>query len=260
MADEQRRRPTRRGRRPPCAPPPCGPPSATWSPVAPADLGDPCGSLDLGGGTGGLAVPLAELGHHVTVVDPSPDALAALARRAGEAGVADRVTAVQGDADTCSRCTPRDRTSTWSAATARSRSSTTPPRPSRHRRGARRRRPPQPARRPAPRRRPRPGPRRPVRPGPRGPRPAPTAAGARATRCRAGSTRAGLAALLGEAGLHRQRLPRRPGLQRPRPVGLHRLRGRPRRPAGARAARPPPPRLAFLGQLGAALHVLARRA
>src|SRR5690606_22063921 len=38
---------------------------------------------------------LAELGHRVTVVDPSPDSLAALERRAAEAGV--RVNAVQGD-------------------------------------------------------------------------------------------------------------------------------------------------------------------
>ena len=36
-------------------------------------------------------------GHAVTVVDPSPDALAALDRRADEAGVADLVTGVQGD-------------------------------------------------------------------------------------------------------------------------------------------------------------------
>jgi SAM-dependent methyltransferase len=55
--------------------------------------------LDLGGGTGGLAVPLAALGHRVTVVDPSPDALAALARRAEEAGVAGELVAIQGDAD-----------------------------------------------------------------------------------------------------------------------------------------------------------------
>jgi len=54
--------------------------------------------LDVGGGTGGFAVPLAELGHAVTVVDPSPDALAALERRASEAGVTDRVRALQGDA------------------------------------------------------------------------------------------------------------------------------------------------------------------
>jgi S-adenosylmethionine-dependent methyltransferase len=64
-----------------------------------ARLGRPLEVLDLGGGTGGVAVPLAEAGHHVTVVDPSPDALASLARRAREAGIADRVTGVQGDAD-----------------------------------------------------------------------------------------------------------------------------------------------------------------
>jgi S-adenosylmethionine-dependent methyltransferase len=55
--------------------------------------------LDVGGGTGGFAVPLAELGHRVTVVDASPDALATLVRRATDAGVADRVRAVQGDGD-----------------------------------------------------------------------------------------------------------------------------------------------------------------
>jgi 2-polyprenyl-3-methyl-5-hydroxy-6-metoxy-1,4-benzoquinol methylase len=53
--------------------------------------------LDIGGGTGGFAVRVADLGHRVTVVDPSPDALAILARRAEESGVADRVTALQGD-------------------------------------------------------------------------------------------------------------------------------------------------------------------
>ena len=53
--------------------------------------------LDIGGGTGGFAVPLAELGHRVTVVDPSPDALAALERRAAEAGVTELVSGVQGD-------------------------------------------------------------------------------------------------------------------------------------------------------------------
>ncbi|WP_030417843.1 methyltransferase [Streptomyces sp. SCSIO 75703] len=54
--------------------------------------------LDAGGGSGNFAVPLAGLGHHVTVVDPSPNALFALERRAAEAGVADRVRGVQGDA------------------------------------------------------------------------------------------------------------------------------------------------------------------
>lgn len=53
--------------------------------------------LDTGGGTGNFAVPVARLGHRVTVVDPSPDALFALERRASEAGVTDRVSAVQGD-------------------------------------------------------------------------------------------------------------------------------------------------------------------
>ena len=43
--------------------------------------------VDVGGGTGGFAVPLAQAGHRVTVVDASPDALAALTRRAAEAGV-----------------------------------------------------------------------------------------------------------------------------------------------------------------------------
>lgn len=53
--------------------------------------------VDIGGGTGGFAVALAELGHAVQVIDPSPDALAALDRRAREHGVADRVTGQQGD-------------------------------------------------------------------------------------------------------------------------------------------------------------------
>ena len=54
--------------------------------------------LDAGGGTGGFSVPLAELGHRVTVVDASPDSLAALERRAADAGVTERVRSVQGDA------------------------------------------------------------------------------------------------------------------------------------------------------------------
>lgn len=53
--------------------------------------------VDVGGGTGGFAVPLAQLGHRVEVIDPSPDALAALDRRAREAEVADRITGQQGD-------------------------------------------------------------------------------------------------------------------------------------------------------------------
>lgn len=52
--------------------------------------------VDVGGGTGGFAVPFAALGHRVTVVDTSPDALAAAQRRAAEMRVT--LTAVQGDA------------------------------------------------------------------------------------------------------------------------------------------------------------------
>jgi 2-polyprenyl-3-methyl-5-hydroxy-6-metoxy-1,4-benzoquinol methylase len=55
--------------------------------------------LDVGGGSGVFAVPLAEAGCEVTVVEPSPNALATLHRRAQEAGVTDRITAVQGDSD-----------------------------------------------------------------------------------------------------------------------------------------------------------------
>lgn len=51
--------------------------------------------LDIGGGTGGFAVRVAGLGARVTVVDPSPDALAALSRRARELDV--EVAAQQGD-------------------------------------------------------------------------------------------------------------------------------------------------------------------
>jgi len=51
--------------------------------------------VDVGGGTGGFAAPLAGQGHTVTVIDPSPDSLAAAQRRAAEADVPLR--AVQGD-------------------------------------------------------------------------------------------------------------------------------------------------------------------
>ncbi|MGL5830084.1 MAG: class I SAM-dependent methyltransferase, partial [Angustibacter sp.] len=59
---------------------------------------EPLRVLDVGGGTGGFAVPLAQLGYSVTVLDPSPDALAALARRAQESGVAEQIQPVQADA------------------------------------------------------------------------------------------------------------------------------------------------------------------
>jgi len=71
--------------------------AVVWAGLQQVLDGGPRDVLDIGGGTGGFAVPLAELGHRVTVVDPSPDALASLDRRARESGVADRVTGQQGD-------------------------------------------------------------------------------------------------------------------------------------------------------------------
>jgi S-adenosylmethionine-dependent methyltransferase len=61
--------------------------------------GQPPRVLDVGGGSGVLAVPLAAAGAEVTVVEPNPNALATLSRRAEDAGVADRITAVQADSD-----------------------------------------------------------------------------------------------------------------------------------------------------------------
>ncbi|GAB2988833.1 methyltransferase [Nocardioides montaniterrae] len=68
-----------------------------WDGLEQALAGTTAEVVDIGGGTGGSAVRLAELGHRVAVVDPSPDALAALGRRAREAGVS--VTGHQGDVD-----------------------------------------------------------------------------------------------------------------------------------------------------------------
>jgi S-adenosylmethionine-dependent methyltransferase len=62
--------------------------------------------LDVGGGSGVWAVPLAAAGCVVTVVEPSPNALATLHRRGAEAGVSHRITAVQGDTDALARLVP----------------------------------------------------------------------------------------------------------------------------------------------------------
>jgi SAM-dependent methyltransferase len=62
--------------------------------------------LDVGGGSGAWAVPLARSGCAVTVVDNSPNALAALHRRAREAGVHELVTPVQGDVDALAEVVP----------------------------------------------------------------------------------------------------------------------------------------------------------
>jgi S-adenosylmethionine-dependent methyltransferase len=69
--------------------------AVVWAGLQPALQGEPRDVLDIGGGTGGLAVKVGGLGHRVTVVDPSPDALAALDRRAREHDV--EVTGRQGD-------------------------------------------------------------------------------------------------------------------------------------------------------------------
>jgi len=69
--------------------------AVVWGALAQVLGEEPVRILDIGGGTGGFAVRLAGLGHQVTVVDPSPDALAALARRAREQSV--EVEGVQGD-------------------------------------------------------------------------------------------------------------------------------------------------------------------
>ncbi|MBA3527709.1 MAG: methyltransferase domain-containing protein [Propionibacteriaceae bacterium] len=59
----------------------------------------PCDVVDLGGGTGGIATSLAALGHQVTVIDPSPDALASLERRTADEGLSGSIRGVQGDAN-----------------------------------------------------------------------------------------------------------------------------------------------------------------
>lgn len=71
--------------------------SVVWDALEPLLAGGDLDVLDIGGGTGGFATRVAGLGHRVAVVDPSPDALAALDRRAREDDVADRVTGQQGD-------------------------------------------------------------------------------------------------------------------------------------------------------------------
>ena len=70
--------------------------AVVWDVLDPILTGDrKLDVLDIGGGTGGSAVRIAERGHRVSVIDPSPDALASLDRRAREQGV--EVSGRQGD-------------------------------------------------------------------------------------------------------------------------------------------------------------------
>ncbi|EIV93192.1 class I SAM-dependent methyltransferase [Frankia sp. QA3] len=88
-------------------PAPQAPPGGGWAGgPAGAEAGVPGGPVvgarrpvvvDAGGGSGGFAVPIAAAGYPVIVVDPSPDALAALRRRVAERGLDGRITAMQGD-------------------------------------------------------------------------------------------------------------------------------------------------------------------
>ena len=96
----------------------CGPrspssrPPSTWSTV-----------LDIGGGTGGFAVPLAELGYRRDRHRPEPGRARRAGARAAETGTATASSGVQGDANDVvdvARC--RDRSTRW-CVTASSRSS-----------------------------------------------------------------------------------------------------------------------------------------
>lgn len=62
--------------------------------------------LDVGGGSGVWAVPLAAAGCQVTVVEPNPNALATLHRRAADEGVSARIEAVQEFSDALNTSVP----------------------------------------------------------------------------------------------------------------------------------------------------------
>ena len=70
-----------------------------WESLLPLLERDSLAVLDIGGGSGAFAVRVAETGHAVTLVDPSPDAVASAERRAAERGVAGLLTAAVGDLD-----------------------------------------------------------------------------------------------------------------------------------------------------------------
>jgi len=56
--------------------------------------------VDVGGGSGGWAVPLAKADCAVTVVEPNPNAVATLHRRAEDEGVSSRITVITEDVET----------------------------------------------------------------------------------------------------------------------------------------------------------------
>ena len=62
--------------------------------------------VDVGGGSGGWAVPLAGHDCEVTVVEPNPDARATLRRRAREVGVDELITVVADDSDALAAAVP----------------------------------------------------------------------------------------------------------------------------------------------------------
>ena len=62
-------------------------------------------ALDIGGGTGAMAVRLAQLGLHVTLLDASLPMLDFAKRAAEEAGVTERIALKHGDAaQLCNTC------------------------------------------------------------------------------------------------------------------------------------------------------------
>lgn len=62
--------------------------------------------VDVGGGSGVWAVPLAAEGCEVTVVEPNPNAIATLSMRAEEEGVSHRITVVADDSDALAEIVP----------------------------------------------------------------------------------------------------------------------------------------------------------
>ncbi|RFU41074.1 methyltransferase domain-containing protein [Actinomadura logoneensis] len=69
--------------------------------------GGPLRVLDVGGGDGGDALPLARLGHHVTVLDHAATLLERAERAAADAGLTEHVRVLLGDLDDAAALGPR---------------------------------------------------------------------------------------------------------------------------------------------------------